>query len=457
MELEPIERKREKPQNSVALYVLLGMVVAMLALAGVAWVGFEGEEPQLSLTGNVSSIGLAKQISLAATDKKSGIRSVEVVLVQENKKTAVLAKSFPRQGYFNGAGPEKAEESFEVAAKSLGFRDGDAQLLVTVTDFSWLNWLKGNVVTTSYPVVIDTRPPSVSVTSSPQYIKAGGAGVVAYRLGEQVERHGLLINDIFYPGFPLPKHGEGTYGACIGLPFDTERLDKVFVVAVDLAGNEAKVPFGMVLHPRKIPTDQITVSDAFLAAKLPEFASYYPELSGTPVEQYLKVNNDIRKANYQKIKEICVKFSPERLWDGRFDRMEGSPRAGFADHRTYLYEGSKIDEQVHLGVDIAALQHFEVKAANRGVVVFAEYLGIYGNTVILDHGQGIFSLYSHLSQINATMGSMLEKGDLLGLSGATGMAGGDHLHFSMIVNGIFVDPREWWDPQWLGHHMLNVL
>lgn len=281
--------------------------------------------------------------------------------------------------------------------------------------------------------------------------------MVVYRVSEPVGRHGVQVNDIFYPGFPLPKRGEGVYGACMGLPYDTAALEKAFVVATDLAGNEAKAPFTMNLHVRKIVSDKITVSDEFLSAKLPEFDSHYPELSGTPVEQYVKVNNEIRLANYKKIQEVCSKFQPERLWDGRFLRMDGSPRAGYADHRAYLHNGEKIDEQVHLGVDIASLEHANVEAANRGVVVFADYLGIYGNAIILDHGQGIFSLYAHLSQINVPVGSMVEKGSVIGLTGHTGMAGGDHLHFSILVNGIFVDPVEWWDEDWLKIHMLSVL
>jgi murein DD-endopeptidase MepM/ murein hydrolase activator NlpD len=82
-------------------------------------------------------------------------------------------------------------------------------------------------------------------------------------------------------------------------------------------------------------------------------------------------------------------------------------------------------------------------------VVFAEYLGIYGNMVILDHGQGLFSLYSHLSSISVAVGDEVNMGAVLGRSGVSGMAGGDHLHFSMLVNGVFVDPIAWWDESWL--------
>ena len=118
---------------------------------------------------------------------------------------------------------------------------------------------------------------------------------------------------------------------------------------------------------------------------------------------------------------------------------------------------AEIDQQVHLGIDLASTRQADIKAANRGNVVFADYLGIYGNTIILDHGQGIFSLYSHLSQISVAVGELIDKGVVIGLSGNSGMAGGDHLHFSILVNGIFVTPLEWWDQQWLQLNIEDVL
>ncbi len=104
---------------------------------------------------------------------------------------------------------------------------------------------------------------------------------------------------------------------------------------------------------------------------------------------------------------------------------------------------------MHLGQDLASLKKAEVPAANNGLVVFTGPLGIYGKSVILDHGWGLFSLYSHLSEIKTEKGQKLNKGDILGRTGATGMAGGDHLHFSIMVQGKFVDPLEWFDPHWI--------
>ena len=83
------------------------------------------------------------------------------------------------------------------------------------------------------------------------------------------------------------------------------------------------------------------------------------------------------------------------------------------------------------------------------MVVFADFLGIYGNCVILDHGLGVQSLYAHMSTIGVKVGDSVTKGQELGRTGSTGLAGGDHLHFTMLLQGVPVNPVEWWDPHWL--------
>jgi murein DD-endopeptidase MepM/ murein hydrolase activator NlpD len=98
-----------------------------------------------------------------------------------------------------------------------------------------------------------------------------------------------------------------------------------------------------------------------------------------------------------------------------------------------------------------------VAAGNDAKVAFADNLGIYGNTVILDHGLGLFSLYGHLSSIGVETGQMVQRGDALGRTGETGLAAGDHLHFSIMVDGIHVDPVEWWDPKWVANHVTEKM
>ena len=145
-------------------------------------------------------------------------------------------------------------------------------------------------------------------------------------------------------------------------------------------------------------------------------------------------------------------------WKDRFLRLpKSAPRAGFADDRTYLYKGKVIDQQTHLGIDLASLKHSPVPAANHGVVVFADRLGIYGRTVLIDHGFGLFSMYAHLNQITANVGQKVSKGDILGKTGNTGLAGGDHLHFGMLVHDTFVNPIEWWDAAWIKNNITSKI
>ncbi len=457
MSLEPLD-KREKPRGKAFSIVLLIVFTLFVVAAGALYILCEREKPQLTLQTEIARIGRTKDLSMAITDGQRGVKSVSVIFKQGEKSKQLFDVNYPKTGFVIPSGPEKVEENFQIDTHALGFEDGVAEMIVTVRDYSWWNWLEGNEAIFKFPVILDTRPPVISVLHSPRYVKPGSAGVVMYKLSEPVDDHGVFINGYFHPGFPLPKQGEGIYGATIGLSYDTDKLDQVYVTATDQAGNQGKAPFGMILRPARFIKDRINISDGFLNAKLPEFAVYYTGMTGTPVEQYIYVNNQVRKENYEKVREVCKKSQPERLWDGTFLRMARSSRqAGFGDHRTYFYQNQEIDKQVHLGIDLASVRHAEVHAANAGAVVFADYLGIYGNTVILDHGEGIFTLYSHMSNIGVTVNDKVEKGALVGLSGATGMAGGDHLHFSVLVNGIFVNPVEWWDEQWLKLHILSYL
>src|SRR5262249_5512666 len=151
--------------------------------------------------------------------------------------------------------------------------------------------------------------------------------------------------------------------------------------------------------------------------------------------------------------------SPELLWKGVVFHAFGNTKveAAFADFRTYVYQGREVDKQVHLGFDLASFAGAKVVAANRGKVMFADELGIYGNCVIIDHGMGVQSLYAHLSSFAVKAGDLVEKDQELGRSGMTGLAAGDHLHFTMLVNGHAVNPIEWWDQHWIQDRILRKL
>ena len=145
-----------------------------------------------------------------------------------------------------------------------------------------------------------------------------------------------------------------------------------------------------------------------------------------------------------------AKTADKPLWEGAFVQPRNTKVfSNFAETRTYTYGGREIDTQVHFGFDLASTKHAPVPAANKGTVVFVGPLTIYGNTVVVDHGWSLMTLYAHLSTIGVKVGDAVEKGQELGRSGDTGLAVGDHLHYEVLVNGISVTPVEWWDAKWI--------
>ncbi len=439
--------KRKKKGSSIPFFIIL--ILFFAAGGGYVFLKyFEGEKPQIEVDNLKTAIGKKSNLSLTVSDTKSGLRSITVSLKQGQVQKQVLTKEFPKMKQNLPGGHAKESISVDIDIKALGLKDGDATLTIEAVDFSMRRFMKGNLSQVTHKVTIDTQAPKINITHSERYIQPGGTGIVIYSVDDSV-RHGVIINDSFHPGFPLIDKSEKKYISYFALPYDVLKFDKSVIIAEDSAGNITERPFAPIVTKPKQKHDRINVGDGFLSKKIPEFESYYPEMSGTNVEKYLYANSKIRAMNNKKIHDLCMQPGEKRLWAGRFSRMAGSGKAGYADHRTYYYNGKAIDKQVHMGMDIASTRHAGVKAAGTGKVIYSDYLGIYGNMVMLDHGQGIFSLYSHLSQSNVSPGDMLNKGDILGNTGISGMAGGDHLHFSMLVNGIFVTPKEWWDQHWI--------
>lgn len=441
-----LKKKRSSSKNTLTIFLLL--VVAGLCGAGFI-LFFEGFKPVIDMSRLPEYLASKDRLSFALTDRGSGLRRIEVQVEQNGTSQQIFSTENPRTRYLGQVGPAELETVVDFDAKSLGFKDGEVTVTMTVSDFSFRGLLSGNTSVESRSLKLDTIPPKVTILHGERYISPGGAGVVIYQNSDVTGNHGVLVNGKFSRGYPVDDGRKDTFIAYFALPYDTETIEQSAVRAEDVAGNSSTIPFSMTLKKVQFNHDQIHLSDNFLNAKIPEFEQHYDTIHGSLTEKYLVVNRDIRQANNAKITELCRNTGEKRLWKGRFLRMPGSTKANFADHRTYLYQGQEIDHQVHLGVDLASTQNVEIRAANSGKVLFADYLGIYGNMVMLDHGQGIVSLYSHLSQISAQTGEMVAQGDVIGQSGTSGMAGGDHLHFSMLVHGVFVTPKEWWDSHWI--------
>ena len=221
------------------------------------------------------------------------------------------------------------------------------------------------------------------------------------------------------------------------------------------AGTEATAHFWFKVFPKKFRSRELSIDDAFLEKVVNQID---PGGSGDLVARFLKINGEVRRANNKTLSDLRLKTEGRFLWTQSFLQLAGSQvESAFADLRTYVYKGKKIDQQVHLGFDLATTQHGPVLAANDGKVIWAAPLGIYGNCIVLDHGYGLQSIYGHLSEITVKEGEMVSRGQQMGKSGSTGLAGGDHLHFSMQVDGVQVNPVEWWDDHWINDHIRSRL
>jgi len=428
------------------VWYTLGAVILLVAGGWFYMTVAESASPGAGIDGDPVMIGKQKVLTVTFSDEGRGLRHTELIITQDSRSTVVASDDYPE------AGVRLKSVSVTVDAAALKLKDGPATLTLTAVDHSL--WKNRTVVTR--PVQIDLLPPQVFQLNPANHINTGGACVLTYRLSEAVTLTGVQVGELLYPGYPVTLSGKPGYVAYFALPLDaTPGAPQIRIMARDRAGNETVSGIPTLIKKRKFRTDTMNLTDAFLEKKMPEFQADIPVLRGkTPLETFLYVNTTLRDENLQTIQSVCRKSEPRQLWKDAFLRMKNAaPMALFGDHRTYLHNGKSVGESLHIGVDLASLAHSQIEAANSGIVRFTGPLGIYGNTVIIDHGLGLTTLYAHMSAIQVRPDQTVNKGEIIGSSGASGLAGGDHLHFGVAVNGQFVDPREWWDPHWIADNV----
>ena len=401
------------------------------------------DPPAIVLTPNTERISPQRELALRLTDP-SGIRSAVVQVRKNNQIQTVLEKHFTEKDPI-------VELKFSL--KNASLREGTFDLEIKATDASWAGFGRGNTRTLTLPMRLDTQPPRVSMKHTPPHVRRGGCGTILYSVNKEVQSSGVRVGEYFFPGY---RQENGAYFCVFAFPhfLDARQYNPELVVE-DVAGNISVSRLAVVPVAVNFRRDVINITDAFLLTKMPELQHLTPN-AATPLEQYLSINREIRVANEKILLELKGKTADAMLWSGPFIHMpRAAERARYGDFRIYMYQSQKIDEQTHMGLDLASLPHADIPAANDGIVVFAEFLGIYGNAVVVDHGQGLMSLYSHLSRIGVSVGDRVRKGQILGQTGVTGLAAGDHLHFGMLMQGLEVQPLEWLDPKWIRDNIVG--
>src|SRR5262245_15305817 len=442
----------------------LAALLLLLALAaGVCYViAGRGAPPQLTINQPARIIGQTGTLDVVAEAPNARFTSLAITLEQDGKTIPLFALDNPQQATVAPAGNQLH------VTRPIGKRDipelksGAARILVTATRPSFLN-LRQLTGTASKDVQVRLDPPRIAVVSTKHYVNLGGAEMVVYTATPSDVLSGVRVGDIEYRGFPasgagVAGAGPNLYVAFFGLLYDQDLRTPIVAFARDEAGNEAKTTFIDNVFPKPFKKSRIDLDDKFIDRVVPEILEHSPELNtpvpaqGSPemITAFVKVNSDLRKINTDQIAAFAAKTSPNKLWNGPFVQLGNSKvEASFADRRTYIYKGKEVDQQTHLGFDLAVTSRIPVVAANAGTVLNASWLGIYGNCVILDHGMGVQSLYAHLMSFDVKPGDSVTRGQTIGRSGMTGLAGGDHLHFTMLVGGQMVTPVEWWDQHWI--------
>jgi murein DD-endopeptidase MepM/ murein hydrolase activator NlpD len=437
------------------------VLVALLVLgvgAAALWVNAGRAEGPAIEIGGPEAIGQTGEVAVKVTAPGAKLTDIAVTLVQGESTTPLLdLAAMTANGTIVG-------DDFSVtipAGKRVlpDLKAGEARIDVTAVR-PVLFGLRQAARTATRTIEVRLTPPQVAVLSQFHYVNHGGSEMVVYRVNPPDAESGVRVGDLAYRGFPAGGSDAALRVAFFALLWDQDLNTPITVYARDSIGNEGSGSFDFRVFPKQFRKSTITLDDRFLGRVVPPILQNSTDLRVDDptnlLASYLAINRELRRMNNETIAQLALDTSPEILWRGPFKQLINTAvEAGFADQRTYVYNGDDVDHQVHLGFDLASTANAPVRAANRGRVVHAGWLGIYGNCVILDHGMGLQSLYAHLSSVGVSPGQIVESEAELGRSGATGLAGGDHLHFTMLLGGRAITPIDWWSSQWVQDRVLR--
>ena len=421
---------------------VVAVVIALLIIVPLALFAARSATPVVDLPSSVTTLGQSTPITVQLRDPR-GIRSVRAFVEQNGARYQVFETATPARD------PETTLNFAAGVKTTPQLKAGSAKLIVEATS----NDLLRKTGRAERDVTVVTQPPALDVDSEQHYLYLGMADLATFNVSGSWTAAGVRVGDQTFRAWPMPGGKPGLfslYAFAWNMPPDTTPL----VYAENGAGNDVGSALVVIFPKKEQPkytTHDLQVSDAFMQKVVNELD---PNGSGDQVTRFVRINSEMRRANNKTLSDLQYKTAGKFLWSKPFIRQPHSQaESSFADVRNYIYHGKKIDQQVHLGYDLAVTQHVGVQASNDGQVVYAAPLGIYGNCIVVDHGYGLQTIYGHLSRIDVHVGDMVKQGQVMGLSGMTGMAGGDHIHFAMQLDGVQIDPKEWWDPHWIHDHI----
>lgn len=438
---------------SVSVGVVILILVGIITFSSII---FETQKPTLDEASIPSHWNLENDIQIGFHDE-SGIRDYRVQVIFDgevlsDEKEIILNKP--------------TSVKIALPKPSITLKNGTSiQYKIEVTDWSSSHFFTGNTAKVELNLIIDTSPPEITPIASSYQIARGGSAAVAFEVKD------MALEDVYLSNgtdrFNLFKYlGDDIYVGIIAWPLKNKFFDAK-LIARDKAGNviEQSIPLARNIN---VPyyRSNIRIKEDFLSGKLNELLAQIDKKLlrdfKDDVEKFVFFNEEIRKEDESRILKACSDLVSDKSFiDENFRAFVPLRRSqlvgSFGDHRTYYLDKEKISEALHLGIDVASVKNAPIIASNNGVVLLKSHLGLYGNTLLLYHGFGVSSIYSHMSESLVEVSDEVRAGQELGKTGTTGWAFGDHLHFGILIQGHFVRLSEWLDQKWIDENVLGVL
>lgn len=450
-------RKPESLDRGAGKGAVIGIIVILLIIIFSVFELSRNPAPTIKAASPIAGIGLSRSAQFIIHDAGHRITRVSVEVGQDGKwySAPVTGKAVP------GKAGHTVEATAEVGRKSIPkLTPGRAEIRVTALNNSWGRFFRGGLATLTLNVPVRFMPPQVEVLTSQHYINLGGCDMIVFNVSPGTVKSGVEVGKYYFPSFPVTDSKPLTRIALFAFPYDVDVNTPAHIVADDDAGNQTIAGFTYKVFPAKWHQSTIQVDDAYMQRVVPPILSQTNAIqdTGNLVKNYVEINHDLRIIDKRRLVEFSKQTNPHFMWSQPFLRLPNTKlEANFADFRTYVHNGQTIDHEVHLGYDLASVEHSPVEAANDGQVIYAGWFDIFGNAVIIDHGCGLQTIYGHLASFKVKAGELVKRGQVIATSDSTGLAGGDHVHFGVYLDGIPVVPKEWWDPHWIHDRIIAKL
>ncbi len=387
----------------------------------------------------------------------TGLKQAKVYLSDGKNIVKIIDKNFKKA---------KKDHTLKIIYPTLGLdsQNGYLKLIIEVTDISKWNFFSGNSNKSNSIILVDNQKPDLFSLITSYGITKGGVGLAIFKAKDKNLNQLYIETNFGKKFYPTKFYKDDYYIALLAWPIKEKKF-RAKVIAIDKAGNKSQVKLDFNLKNKNYRTSYIEAKDRFINGKIAYLCEDKPDETASllPTEKLDFVNRIYREENNILIKKITSKIDTNKISNFNFKAIYPLKNAkavgSHGDHRYYYYKEKKniISEAYHLGLDLASIKRDDILMTNAGVCVYANYNGIYGSNLIVYHGLGLYTLYAHCSTIFVKKGDLLKAGEVVAKTGTTGLALGDHLHLSILVQGIFVRPAEWMDSKWIKANITDVI